>query len=156
MVAETLVLLNNNKILWGITMLLLNVGSKHIVADLGISQENLLKNEIIKKVIVFSMFFVATRDIIISFVLTALYIILIDGIFHENRRFSVIQSPQTSSKEQGVKGVNEEEYKRALRVIKDYEHLQNAASNNAHQVGSIGTFNYYNYLNNIQMLKNNI
>lgn len=151
MLAETLMFLNNNKILWGVTMLLLNVGSKHIVADLGISQEKLLKNEIIKKIIVFSMFFVATRDITISFVLTALYIILIDGIFHDNRRFSVIQTPQPTV--QAVKSVTDEEYKKALAVIKDYEQGRDAdckTSSERH------VFNYSNYLNNIQMLKSNI
>ncbi len=82
--------LNNNRILWGITMLMLNLGSRYVVADISKLQEKILMNEIVKKLIIFSMFFVATRDILTSFLLCVLYIIIIDGIFHENRKYSFI------------------------------------------------------------------
>lgn len=71
-------------------MLLLNVGAKYVIADLGIIHERLLANEIAKKIIIFSMFFVATRDIITAFVLSVLYVLIIDGIFHESRNFSIV------------------------------------------------------------------
>lgn len=90
MLVETLAILNNNKIVWGLTMLLLNVGAKYVMADLGKIHETLLANEIAKKIIVFSMFFVATRDIISAFVLTVLYVLIVDGIFHESRKYSIV------------------------------------------------------------------
>jgi hypothetical protein len=42
---ELIDFLNNNKIVWGVTMLLLNFGSRFIIADLGKFHESLLTNE---------------------------------------------------------------------------------------------------------------
>lgn len=84
-------LLNNSKIIWGITMLFLNMGAKYVMADLGKVHEKLLANEIAKKVIVFSMFFVATRDIVTAFVLMVFYVLIVDGLLHESRLFSMVK-----------------------------------------------------------------
>lgn len=90
MLPDIFAFLNNSKIMWGVTMILLNMGSKYIMADLGRAHEELLKQDYFKKLILFSMFFVATRDIITSFLLTVLYIIVVDGLLHENRNFSIV------------------------------------------------------------------
>ncbi len=87
---EYIALANNNKLLWGLSMLLLNIGSRFVVADLGVAHEKILSSQIVKKIIVFSLFFVATRDVIISFVLTLIYIIIIDGILHERSKFCIV------------------------------------------------------------------
>ena len=87
---ETIALANNNKLFWGLTMLLMNFGSRYIVGDLGKSHEKILTNHIVKKAIVFSLFFVATRDIIIAFILTIVYIIVIDGILHDKSKFCIV------------------------------------------------------------------
>jgi uncharacterized membrane protein (DUF485 family) len=89
-VENFLAVLNNNKIMWGVTMLLLNLGGKYIVADLGKFQEKMLANEYFKKVILFSLFFVATRDILIAFLLTVLYTLIVNGILHEKQKFSIV------------------------------------------------------------------
>jgi uncharacterized membrane protein (DUF485 family) len=94
MLEETLLLLNNNKILWGVSMILLNLGSKYIMADLGKAHEKLLKQEFFKKIILFSMFFVATRDIVTTFLLTCVYVIVVDGILHEDRNFSIMSDKE--------------------------------------------------------------
>lgn len=91
MMLESLAVLNNNKIIWGLTMILLNMGSKYVMADLGKAHERLLQNEWFKKIVLFSMFFVATRDLVTTFLLTVLYIIIVDGILHENRNFAVVR-----------------------------------------------------------------
>ena len=90
MIENLATLLNNNKIMWGVTMLLLNVGGKYIVADLGKFQEKVLTNEYFKKVILFSLFFVATRDILIAFLLTVLYTLIVNGMLNEKQKFSIV------------------------------------------------------------------
>lgn len=103
MFLDALSFLNNSKIMWGITMILLNMGSKYIMADLGKAHEEIMKRDYFKKIILFSMFFVATRDIITSFLLTVVYIIVVDGLLHEHRNFSMtthivdISKPNKSS-----------------------------------------------------------
>lgn len=104
---DTLALANNSKMFWGLTMIMINMGSKYVMADLGKLEEKVLKSELVKKLIVFCMFFVATRDIITAFVLTILYVILIDGIFHENRKFTVLSTDE----------IKNEAYEKYLRNI---------------------------------------
>lgn len=83
-------LANNNRLIWGLTMLLMNLGAKYLSADLGKAHEKLLNNALTKKMIIFSLFFVATRDIILSFLLTILYVVIIDGLLHESSKYCVV------------------------------------------------------------------
>lgn len=139
MILEILPILNNNKVIWGITMLLLNMGSKYVMADLGKIHEKVLTNEIAKKIIIFSMFFVATRDLLIAFILSVFYVLLIDGVFHENRNFSFIKDFQTQQ-------VSHEDYKRAQDIIAAYERQNTPHTQNNNL--------YDKYLNNIYNLRN--
>lgn len=82
-------LLNNDKIIWGVTMLLMNIGSKYIMGDISEVSEKIMKNEIVKKLVIFSMFFVATRDMLYAFLLTVGYVIVVDGILRYNFEESV-------------------------------------------------------------------
>jgi hypothetical protein len=114
---ELIDFLNNNKIVWGVTMLLLNFGSRFIIADLGKFHESLLTNEFFKKIILFSMFFVATRDIITAFLLTLLYIFVIDGLLHEKRKFCIVPNKYKNMNQ----GIDEKQYLDAKEKIIAYE-----------------------------------
>ena len=85
---------NNNKYLWGISLLLLNLGSRHIVTDLGKFNESILAHEVVKKFILWSMFFVATRDVLVSCVLTFCFSIIAYGLFNENSKYSLVPNDQ--------------------------------------------------------------
>jgi len=87
---ELLSIANNNRIIWGLTMLLMNLGARYISADLGKSHEKILKSQIVKKLIVFSLFFVATRDVLTAFLMAILYIVIVDGILHEDSKFCIV------------------------------------------------------------------
>ncbi len=87
---QLLSLANNNRVIWGLTMLLMNLGARYIAADLGKSHEKIFSSQFVKKLIIFSLFFVATRDILLSFLLSILYVIIIDGILHENSKFCIV------------------------------------------------------------------
>ena len=68
--------LNGNKYLLGISMLLLNLGSKYLVFDLSKTQEDIIKGTIFRRITIFSLFYIGTRDIVVSSVLTACFIIM--------------------------------------------------------------------------------
>lgn len=121
---EYIAYLNGNKFFWGVTMLLLNFGSRYVIGDLGKFHEQVLGNEIVKKIITFSLFFVATRDIIIAFVMTILYVIIIDGVLHEKRNFCILPKNYVPS------DANIDEYKKAKEVVKRYEESLEAKSKN--------------------------
>lgn len=113
-------LLNNSKIVSGVALLMLNIGSRYIQADFGKAHDMLLSNEYVKKLIIMSMFFVATRDISIAFLLTILYIIIIDGVLHEDRKWCLIPKKYIS---QGK--FTENDYAKAKEIINEYETANN-------------------------------
>ncbi len=149
--------LNQNKILWGISMLLLNIGSRYVIADLGKSHEYILSSQIVKKTVVFSMFFVATRDLLTSFLLTISYILVIDGILHDQRPFCLL--PKKILHEVNKKNVSPEEYMRAKNMIAIFEKQndknkkENSDDNETLSIEK--KKEYINYLTNIAILKGN-
>lgn len=70
-------ILNGNKVLWAVTMLIFNVGSRFVLADIseGLG-ERLLTTAVFKRLVVFSMFFVATRDFALSIVLAVAFVLV--------------------------------------------------------------------------------
>jgi hypothetical protein len=124
--------LNNSKIVAGLAMLMLNLGSRYVQSDLSKSHEVVLSNEYVKKVIVFSLFFVATRDLKIAFLLTIFYILIVDVILHDRRKFCLVPKKYTT------RNYTTEEYEKAKNIIKEYESVPATESSL-----------YNNYLNRI-------
>jgi hypothetical protein len=110
--------INNSKVLAGIAIVLMNIGSRYIISDLGIIHNKILSSEIFKKLIIFAMFFVATRDILTAFMLSISYIIIVDGILHEKRKYCIVPKKYF---EQNMSGVTEQEYIKAKEIINKYE-----------------------------------
>jgi hypothetical protein len=94
-------LLNNNKFFWGSCMLFLNMGSRFVIADLGSFNEKILSHNLVKKFILFCLFFVATRDILTSLLLTIAFSIIIYGLFNENSKYSLV--PQENEMKNVIK-----------------------------------------------------
>lgn len=82
--------INDNKYVWGVALLLLNMGSRYLATDLGKFHETILSNDMVKRFILFALFFVATRDVIIALILTLVFSIIVYGFLHENSRFSLV------------------------------------------------------------------
>ena len=106
---------NQNKFFLGLTMILFNLGSKYIVMDISKSHEMFLKSTIIRRITIFCMFFVATRDLFVSLTCTSIFIILALGIFNEKSSLTVLPASLFDDT------VTEEEYKLAKDLIAQYE-----------------------------------
>jgi hypothetical protein len=81
---------NESKLLLGISIILLNIGSKYIEMGLTKTQEEALRNGIAREILLFSMIFIATRDIIISILMTASFVILADHILNDTSSMCII------------------------------------------------------------------
>ncbi len=114
--------LNQSKYFAGIMMIVLNLGSKYITMELSENQDELFKNKIIRRFLVFTVVFVATRDIFVSLIITGVFIILVSGLFNENSRFALVTKPVISQ-------VTEEEYRQAKKIVRSFE-LQKKNSSN--------------------------
>jgi hypothetical protein len=138
--------------MWGLSMLLLQFGARYVLGDLGKAHEVLLSHNITKKLVVMAMFFVATRDIVVSFVLTIAYIVIVDGILHEDRQFSLIPSVVRQKIVQDIGSkIPQDDYKKAKEIVKLYE-----THNNVEQQISLQNTNdisYLKYVTNVTMAK---
>ena len=120
--------LNQSSYLSGIAMILLNVGSRYIDLKLSKTQEEALRNGLGRKFLIFSMVFMATRNIVTSILMTAAFIVLADHIFNEKSKFCIInKSLEKISKEMDINNdnkISEEEEKFVLDVIKNAKKIK--------------------------------
>jgi len=84
--------LNENKLMLGLVMIFMNIASKFIVIELSDTQKELLSNTILRQVLIFCVAFVGTRDVLISLILTAIFVILVDGLLHEKSPMYILPS----------------------------------------------------------------
>jgi len=81
---------NNSKFFAGIMMLLVNIGSRYVTLKFSKSQEEYIKSKIAREFLIFAIVWMATRDLFISIVMTASFIILADYLFNENSKFCLL------------------------------------------------------------------
>ena len=124
-ILNVLTQLNNSKYFSGIIMVLLNIGSKYVSLELSEAQQQLLNHPIIRKLLVFTIFFVATKDIVVSVILSTIFIIFICGIFHEESKICVAKNSLKTFCKKRKDLVKHEDYEKAKKVIKEYETQQN-------------------------------
>jgi len=82
--------INNNKYLAGILMIILNVLSKYITVKFTKVQEAYIKNLLGRQLLIFTIAFIATRDIIVSIILTLLFIVSLDYLLNEESCYCII------------------------------------------------------------------
>jgi len=82
--------LNNSKFFAGIVMLLLNIGARHMTINLSKTQEDFLRYNVAKEIVIFAMAWVGTRDLVTSLLVTAAFVVLADYLFNEDSKFCII------------------------------------------------------------------
>lgn len=91
--------LGGNKMFVGLTMILMQLGSRHVLLDISAGQQNLMRKELVKKVVVFCMFFVPTRDIMTASMLTFAFFFITDNVLNEKKSYSIITGPVPQEEE---------------------------------------------------------
>jgi len=109
--SKTLFSIQNSKYFAGLMILFLNLGSKYLALELSETQEQLLSNKIIRRFIIFTVVFVSTRDIWVSLITTAVFIVLVSGLFNENSKYCIITKPVITQ-------VTHDDFTEAQKVIK--------------------------------------
>jgi hypothetical protein len=82
--------INKNQYITGIAVLILNVVSKYVQINLTRSQENFIKSAFTRELLIFTILFTSTRDLIKSFYLTAVFIFLSSTVFNEKSNYCLI------------------------------------------------------------------
>lgn len=128
-IKKHLALLNNSKFFAGLIMIMLNIGSKYITIELSKTQEEYLKNHVARQVLIFSISWMGTRDILLSLILTAIFIVLTEFLFNENSKFCVIPHEYRKYKDvldlNGDGVVTPDEIKKAEEILSKAKQQQN-------------------------------
>ena len=73
--------INDNKYMIGLTMIMLNIGARFIIDELDDDLRKMIANKVIRRIFIFCSFFMATKDLFTSIVLTIIFVILINEVF---------------------------------------------------------------------------
>lgn len=133
---EYLGYLNNSKFFAGVVMIMLNIGSKYITIELNKSQEEYLKNNIGRQILIFAISWMGSRDILTALALTAIFTVLANHLFNEESEYCVIPKKYRNFKHlldlDKSGDVSQEEIKKSREVLEKVrkknqrrEHLRN-------------------------------
>ena len=117
--------INSSKLLVGVMLLLINIGSKYVEMNFSKTQEEALRNGLGRELLIFAMLFMGTHDIIISILMTAAFIILANYLFNEECKYCII--PKSLRKISSYIDRNKDniitpdEEKKALDILKKAE-----------------------------------
>jgi hypothetical protein len=93
---EFLDVLNNSKYFTGVMMILLNIGSRFVEIKLSDSMEAYIKYNVAREVLIFTMAWMGTRDIVVAIILTAAFVILSEFLLNSKSKFCVLPNKYTS------------------------------------------------------------
>ena len=115
--------ISTSKILLGIFMIFMNIGSRYIELKLTNGQEMILKN-IAREVLIFTISFIATKDLLISFIITGVFIILANFVLNEKSKYNIL--PEKYKKLASIIDTNKDKIISDDEINKAYDILNKA------------------------------
>ena len=109
---------NNNKYIYGFLMILLNMGSKYIEMDLGDNHRSFLSSTVLRRIVIFTIAFIATRDFVASLIITACFIIIVLNLFHKESQYCILPKSYTDLDTNKDGKISPEEIKNAYELLK--------------------------------------
>ena len=112
--------LNENKYFIGIMMILVNIGSRFIISELNDKHKEFINNKNLRRLFIFGVFFIATRDISVSLLLTLMFVLFVTELFNENSDFSLIEKNLNNNLEKkDSKVINEKKLQDTIDTLYD-------------------------------------
>ena len=116
MIDSVLLTLSNSKLFSGCVMLLTNIGGKYLVMEMPNNVEKMFSNNfILRYLVLFSILFMATRDVKTAILLSLLFFIVIKFLLNEKSKFCLVSETPNEKK------ITEDEYKKAKYIISKYD-----------------------------------
>jgi len=82
--------LNSSKYFTGVVMIMLNIGSRFVEIKLSDSMEAYIKYNVAREVLIFSMAWMGTRDVVVALLLTAAFVILSDFLLNDKSKLCIL------------------------------------------------------------------
>ena len=80
---------NNNKYIYAVMMILLNIGARYIEIDLHEGHKKFLSSTALRRLLIFTVAFLATRSIA-SLIITASFVIIVLNLFNTNGKYCIL------------------------------------------------------------------
>lgn len=113
--------LNTSKFFAGIIMIIMNIGSRYITIKFNPTVENYIRYGLSKQILIFSMCWMASRDIYISLTLTASFLILSEFLFNDESKLCIVPEKYrilTDVIDQNKDGkIDQDEINRAIDIL---------------------------------------
>jgi hypothetical protein len=117
--------LNSSTFFAGLMMICLNIGSRYIQLNLDESTESYIKYALTKEILVFTISWMATRNIYSALVLTAVFVILADFALNEKSKYCILPKDFIKSRKLGEytnnKVITEKEFNDAMDIVEKYK-----------------------------------
>ena len=88
----------DNKYLIGIIMVIINLGARFIVNELNEEQRNMINSKYLRRILIFLVIFMATRDIVISLILTVIVVLVLFEFFNNESEYSLVPKKENTKK----------------------------------------------------------
>lgn len=112
--------INENKYLSGLALIILNLFAKYVKLNLTKNQEEFIKNFLTKEIFIFIIIFVGIRDLITALLLTILFTIISNTLFHHESKFCVMPEKYKNLNNNEINNNNEvsfEEIQKARQTL---------------------------------------
>jgi hypothetical protein len=113
--------LNNNKIFIGVIMILMNLGGRYLVEEIPVHLRKIFLSPIIKSLFIFSVVFIAVRDVHISIFVSLIFIICFRYLFNHHRKTCIIPNSIINIDENNDGIVTIDELKKAQDTLNKYK-----------------------------------
>lgn len=123
--------IGSNKIVIGLLMLFMNLCARHIIKDLSTSFHiKIFTSKFARRFSIFAILFIATRDIKISLILTAVFVIIFLNLLNEKSDYCILPDSykQLDKNKDGV--ISNEEIEHAYNILKRAGKLPSMTNNN--------------------------
>ena len=114
-ISNSLGFLNNSSLFSVFITLIMNLGSRYISIDLCNFQERILSSFFVRKLCIFAIIWMATRDILLSFILTILFVFIFSGLLNSNSFLCIL--PKKTIKNSKTNTISTEQYQQAKKII---------------------------------------
>ena len=123
--------IGSNKVVVGLLMLFMNLCSRHIIKDISTGfHTKLLSSKFARRFSIFTILFIATRDIKISLILTAAFVIIFLNLLNEKSDYCILPQSyrELDTNKDGV--ISNEEIEHAYNVLKKAGKLPSTLNSN--------------------------
>lgn len=115
--------LNTNPYFIGLMMLLLNLGGRFIGMEISKEQEKVFQYPWVRRALIFTVLFVATRNVVVALIMTIFVLLLLSFLFNENSELYLWGAVKKTDEGQPLQGMTPEETDIFRRLNEKYQRM---------------------------------